>query len=464
MVVLGLGTSGEDLALQLLDAGLEVAGVEPQLLGGECPYWACIPSKAMIRSANLLQEARRVNGIAGVAKVEPDWSLLAARVRDEITGNWDDSFAVERFKGKGGVLARGWGRITGHNTVGVDDQVFTAREGIVIATGSTPFIPPIPGLTDVDYWTTHEAIASDPLPESLIILGGGAVGCELGQLFARFGTDVTIIEGSNRLLSREEPEASEVIRSVFEEEGIKVVTGEHAASVSHGLEGIEVHTDKGQSFVAAHLLVATGRTVDLSQLGLETVGLDGSARFIEVDERMKATDGIWAMGDISGKAMFTHVGIYQSTIIANQIMGKSQIIPDFEALPRVTFTDPEVAAVGITQAHAEEQGLSVAIALKQMPSTFRGWLHTVGNQGIIKLVIDEEKKVLLGATVVGPNAGEVLGMLSLAVHEKTPIERLRNMIYAFPTFHGGIGEALGAYGRGTGKVVDPTYEASAYLD
>ncbi len=145
----------------------------------------------------------------------PDWSLLAARVRDEITGNWDDSFAVERFKGKGGVLARGWGRITGHNAVGVDDQVFTAREGIVIATGSTPFIPPIPGLTDVDYWTTHEAIASDPLPESLIILGGGAVGCELGQLFARFGTDVTIIEGSNRLLSREEPEASEVIMSVF---------------------------------------------------------------------------------------------------------------------------------------------------------------------------------------------------------------------------------------------------------
>lgn len=464
VVVLGLGTSGEDLALQLLDVGLEVAGVEPQLVGGECAYWACIPSKAMIRSANLLQEARRVNGVAGVAKVEPDWSLLAARVRDEITGNWDDSFAVERFKGKGGVLARGWGRLTGPNTVAVDDQVFTARQGIVIATGSKPFIPPIPGLVDVDYWTTHEAIASDPLPESLIILGGGAVGCELGQLFARFGTDVTIIEGSSRLLSREEPEASEVIRSVFEEEGVKVVTGEHAASVSHDPEGIEVHTDKGQSFVAAHLLVATGRTVDLSQLGLETVGLDGSARFVEVDERMRATDGIWAMGDISGKAMFTHVGIYQSTIIANQIMGKSQIIPDFEALPRVTFTDPEVAAVGITEAHAKEQGLPVAIALKQVPSTFRGWLHTVGNRGIIKLVIDEEKKVLLGATVVGPNAGEVLGMLSLAVHEKTPIERLRNMIYAFPTFHGGIGEALGAYGRGTGKVVDPTYEASAYLD
>ncbi len=464
MVVLGLGTSGEDLALQLLDAGLEVAGIEAQLVGGECPYWACIPSKAMIRSGNLLQEARRVNGIAGSAKVEPDWSLLAARVRDEITGNWDDSYAVERFEGKGGILARGWGRFTSPNAVAVNDQVFTARKGIVIATGSTPFIPPIPGLAEVDYWTTHEAIAADPLPESLIILGGGAVGCELGQLFARFGTDVTIIEGSNRLLSREEPEASEVIMTVFEDEGVTVVTGEHAASVSQSQEGINVHTDAGSSMLAAHLLVATGRTVDLSQLGLETAGLDGSARFIEVDERMRATEGIWAMGDISGKAMFTHVGIYQSTIIANQIMGKSQLIPDFEALPRVTFTDPEVAAVGITEANAEEQGFRVAIALKQVPSTFRGWLHTVGNRGIIKLIIDEQKRVLLGATVVGPNAGEVLGMLSLAVHEKTQIERLRSMIYAFPTFHGGIGEALGAYGRGTGKVVDPTYETSAYLD
>jgi pyruvate/2-oxoglutarate dehydrogenase complex dihydrolipoamide dehydrogenase (E3) component len=463
VVVLGLGTSGEDLALQLLDAGLEVAGIEAQLLGGECPYWACIPSKAMIRSGNLLQEARRVNGVAGTAEVSPDWSLLASRVRDEITGNWDDSYAVERFEGKGGVFARGWGRLTGPNSIAVGNRVFTARRGIVIATGSAPFVPPIPGLADVHYWTTHEAIAADPLPESLIVLGGGAVGCELGQVFARFGTRVSILEGSHRLLSREEPEASEVIRSAFEEEGISVVTGEHAESVSEGREGIEVRTDAGRSIVAARLLVATGRKTDLSRLGLETAGLDGSGRFIEVDEQMRATEGIWAMGDISGRAMFTHVGIYQSTIIANEIIGRSQVIPDFEAMPRVTFTDPEVGAVGITEGMAEERGIEVAIALKQVPSTFRGWLHTVGNKGIIKLIIDEQERVLLGATVVGPNAGEVLGMLSLAVHERTPLDRLRSMIYAFPTFHGGIGEALGAYGRGTGKVVDPNYEASAYL-
>lgn len=464
VVVLGLGTSGEDLALQLLDAGLEVAGVEAQLLGGECPYWACIPSKAMIRAGNLLQEARRVNGVAGITTVTPDWPLLAARVRDEITGNWDDSYAVGRFEGKGGVFARGWGRVIGLNRVAVNDQVFVARKGIVIATGSKPFVPPIPGLDDVSFWTTHEAIAADPLPESLIILGGGAVGCELGQLFARFGTQVTIVEGGPRLLSREEPEASAVLTSVLESEGITVATGEHVASVANAEAGIEARTDTGRLFVAEHLLVATGRAVDLSQLGLDSVGLDGTERFIQVDDQMKATDGIWAMGDASGRGMFTHVGIYQSTIIANQILGRHEVNPDFEALPRVTFTDPEVASVGLTENLAREADIEVAIALKQLPSTFRGWLHTIGNEGVIKLIIDREREVVRGATVVGPNAGEVLGMLTLAVHEQIPVERLRSMIFAFPTFHGGVGEALGAYGRGTGAVVDPTYETNAYLD
>jgi pyruvate/2-oxoglutarate dehydrogenase complex dihydrolipoamide dehydrogenase (E3) component len=464
VVVLGLGTSGEDLALQLLDAGLEVAGVEAQLVGGECPYWACIPSKAMIRSGNLLQEARRVNGVAGTAAVDPDWSLLASRIREQVTGDWDDSYAVDRFVAKGGVFARGWGKLVGPNQVEVHDRVFEARKGIVVATGSKPFIPPIRGLDDVPFWTTHEAIAADPLPESLIILGGGAVGCELGQLFSRFGTKVTIVEGGPRLLSKEEPEASTVLKSVLESEGITVVTGEHVTSAGTSNGTIEVHTDADRTLEAQHLLVATGRVVDMSKLGLDSIGLDGSQRFLEVDDEMKVTDGIWAMGDVSGRGMFTHVGIYQSTIIANQILGRPQVVPDFESLPRVTFTDPEVASVGLTEATASDLGINVGVALKQVPSTFRGWLHTVGNEGIIKLIVDKERDILVGATVVGPSAGEVLGLLSLAVHEKTPIERLRSLIYAFPTFHGGIGEALGAYGRGTGAVIDPAFETNAYLD
>lgn len=464
VVVLGLGTSGEDLALQLLDAGLEVAGVEAQLLGGECPYWACIPSKVMIRAGNLLHEARLANGVAGVVDVQPDWSLVAARIRDNVTGGWDDSYAVARFEGKGGLFARGWGRLSGPKSVTVNGDTFTGRKGVVIATGSKPFIPPIPGLDEVDYWTTHEAIAADPLPESLVILGGGAVGCELGQLFARFGCKVTIVEGGARLLSREEPEASEVVAAAFASEGIEVVVGEHAGSVSEGPDGVAVITERGRAIIGSRLLIATGRAVDLSTLGLDEVGLDGTARSIEVDDRMRAADGIWAMGDITGKPMFTHVGVYESTIIADDILGRNPATPDFDAIPRVTFTDPEVAAVGLTESMARESGLDVGIALKQVPATYRGWIHTVGNAGIIKLVVDRKRGVLVGATVVGPSAGEVLGLLTLAVHEETPLKRLRSMIYAFPTFHGGIGEALGAYGRGTGKVIDPTYDESSYLD
>lgn len=464
VVILGLGTSGEDLSIQLLDSGLEVAGVEPQLIGGECPYWACLPSKAMIRAGNLIREAQRVEGVAGTASVSPDWSQVAARVRDEIAGGWDDSYAEQRFKDRGGVLFRGWGRLDGPRRVVVGDETIRARIGVVVATGSKPFIPPIRGLSDVDYWTNHEAIAADPLPESLIILGGGAIGCELGQVFARFGCEVTIVEGSDRLLAHEEPEVSELVESVFASEGVTVVTGEHVTNVYQGPEGVTAETEGGRSITGERLLVVTGRAADPSGLGLGTVGLEASERFIEVDDRMRAAEGLWAMGDITGKGMFTHVAVYQGTILADDILGKEPRTPDFEALPRVTFTDPEIAAVGLTEAMARDRGIDVAVTHKQVPATFRGWLHKTGNDGLIKLVIDRQRNVLVGGTVAGPYAGEVLGLVSLAVHEETPIERLRNMIYAFPTFHGGVGEALGAHGRGVGKVVDPRYDESGYYE
>jgi pyruvate/2-oxoglutarate dehydrogenase complex dihydrolipoamide dehydrogenase (E3) component len=354
--------------------------------------------------------------------------------------------------------------LAGPKTVVVGDDTIRARIGVVVSTGSKPFVPPIPGLDGVDYWTNHEAIAADPLPDSMIVLGGGAVGCELGQVFSRFGCDVTILDGASRLLAYEEPEVSGLVESVFEAEGITVITGEHASSVSQQAGGIAVITDQGRSLLGERLLMATGRATDLSGLGLETAGVDESSRFIEVDDRMRAGEGLWAMGDITGKAMFTHVAVYQGSIIADDILGKEPKTPDYEAMPRVTFTDPEVAAVGLTEASARERGIDVATTHKQVPATFRGWLHKAGNQGIIKLIIDRSRRVLVGGTVVGPHAGEVLGLLSLAVHEATPIDRLRDMIYAFPTFHGGIGEALGAHARGVGKVVDPTYTESGYYD
>ena len=464
VVVLGLGTSGEDLALQLLEAGLDVAGIEPQLVGGECPYWACIPSKMAIRAASLLAEARRVDGVAGQAQVTPDWSQVARRIREEATGGWDDTAAVARFESKGGRFVRGWGRLTGPRTVSAGDHSFTARLGVVISTGSKPAIPPILGLAEVAYWTTHEAIAADPLPDSLIVLGGGAVGCELGQVFSRFGVEVTIVEGQDRLLPLEEPEASHVITAALEGDGIHLRTGARVEAAANREGQIELTLEGGADISADRVLVATGRAVDLSKLGLAEAGIDAAARFVEVDDRMRAGDGIWAMGDVTGKAMFTHTAFHQSAVVAADILELDPPPIDYESLPRVIFTDPEVGAVGLSEMQARERGQDVAVAVKNVPSTFRGWLHDTDSQGLIKLVIDTENGTLAGATVVAPNGGEVLGLLSLAVHQKTPVDVLRNMTYAFPTFHGGIGEALGAYARGTGKVIDPAYTTSGYFD
>jgi len=463
VVVLGVGTCGEDLSLRLLGAGLDVVGIEAALVGGECPYWACLPSKMMIRAASVLQEARRVGGMAGHAEVTPDWDPVAARVRAEATGGWDDSVAVARFEGRGGRLVHGRGKLIGPRTVTVGDESFTARRGVVIATGSKPAIPPLPGLAGVDFWTTRDVIAVERLPKSVIVLGGGAVGCELGQVMARFGVDVTIVEAGDRLLPAEEPEASEAVGAAFAAEGIGVHTGAAVQRVGSRDGSIVITLARDAELAAEHLLVATGRMVDLSGLGLEAVGLDGTARFIPVDEQMRAADGIWAMGDVTGKAMFTHVALYQSAIVAADILGEDHPPARYDAVPRVTFTDPEVGAVGMTESEARAAGLDVAVAVKQLPATFRGWLHVSGG-GIIKLIADRKTGALVGATAVGPHGGEMLGLLSLAVHARVPLAELRSMIYAFPTFYGGIGEAVGAYGRGLATVLDPAYQGFELLD
>jgi pyruvate/2-oxoglutarate dehydrogenase complex dihydrolipoamide dehydrogenase (E3) component len=463
VIVLGVGTCGEDLSLRLLGAGVSVIGIEASLVGGECAYWACLPSKMMIRAATALQEARRVDGLAGSAEVTPDWNPVAARIRIEATGGWDDSIAVKRFENNGGRLIHGRGKLTGPRTVSVGNEHFTARRGVVIATGSKPVIPPISGLDDVDFWTTHDIIAAETLPASIIVLGGGTVGCELGQVLARFGVTVMIVEASDRLLPAEEPEASKVLEAAFTAEGINVHTGAAAQQVTSRGGSIVVTLAGGAELTAERLLIATGRTVDLSGLGLESAGLNGTARFIPIDERMRAADGVWAMGDVTGKAMFTHVALHQSAIIAADILGEDHPPARYDAVPRVTFTDPEVGTVGMTEANALAAGLDVVVAVKQLPATFRGWLHATGS-GIIKLIADRKTGVLIGATVVGPHGGEVLGLLTLAVHAHITLAQLRSMIYAFPTFYGGVGEAVGAYGRGLATVIDPAYQDFRQLD
>ena len=458
VIVLGVGSCGEDLSLQLIDAGLKVLGIEAHLVGGECPYYACLPSKVMIRSGNILKEALRVSAMSGHAEVTADWEKVAARVR-ETTGDWDDSFAVNRYHDRGGRLIKGYGKLIGPYTVSVDNEIFTARQGIVIATGTKPSIPEIPGLEEVKYLTTRDIIQLEKLPASMTIIGGGPVSCELGQVLARFGAEIKIIQHRDQLIPREEPEAAIIIEEVFKSEGIKVKTGAVAEKVGFRNGQISVFLSNGEEVISESLLIATGRVTDLSGLGLESVGLDSKAKFIDVDKRMRAAEGIWAMGDVTGKALLTSVADYQSAIIAADILGREHPPAQYHAIPRVIFTDPEVGAVGMTEATARDAGISVSVVLKQVPSTIRGWLHS-SEQGIIKLIIDRDADILVGATAVGPHAGEMLGMLSLAVHARVPMEELRNMIYGFPTFCGGIGEAIGAYARGVTTVFDPTYSVS----
>lgn len=444
-VVIGMGPGGEDAAARLAKAGLSVVGVEGRLVGGECPYYACVPTKMMIRAANTLAEAGRVNGLAGSATVRPDWAPVAARIRSEATDNWDDTVAVERFEKAGGRFVRGWGRITAPGEVSVTTteglRIFRARRAIVLNPGGGPAIPPIPGLDETPYWTNRDAVTATEVPESLIVIGGGPVASEFAQVFTRFGAEVTMLVRS-RLLPRDEPEAGELLADVFGGEGITVRRGVEAAKVGHDGRQFTALLDDGDVLHGRRLLVATGRRTDLGALGVGALGLDEHAATIPVDDRMRAADGVWAIGDVTGHGAFTHVSMYQARIAANDILGEPTDSGRYGAVPRVTFTDPEVASVGYTEAAARAAGISVRTGTSEIPSSARGWIHKAGNDGFIKLVADSDRGVLVGATSVGPAGGEVLAALALAVHAQVPVRVLRQMIYAYPTFHRAIEAAL----------------------
>jgi pyruvate/2-oxoglutarate dehydrogenase complex dihydrolipoamide dehydrogenase (E3) component len=458
VVVIGMGPGGEHTAGSLAQAGLVVAGVESRLVGGECPYWGCVPSKMMIRAADLLAEGHRIPGMAGRVEVRADWAPVARRIRDEATDDWNDQVAADRFTGKGGILVRGHGRISAPGEVTVtpvlgrhdgEPQVLRARRGIVIATGTTAAVPPIPGLAGTPFWTNHEAIETERVPASLVVLGGGAVGAELAQVFARFGSRVTIAEGAGRLLPLEEPEAGDLLAAVFERDGITVRTGRQAAEIGYSAQdGFTVTLDGGEDLTGAALLVATGRRTDLAGLGTGAVGIDETQRAIPVDDHLRAAPGVWALGDVTGKGAFTHMSMYQAGIVIDDILGREHCGAEYHAVPRATFTDPEIGAVGLTEQQARDQGLTVRTSVTKVPESARGWIHKAGNDGFIKLVEDCDRGVLAGATSAGPAGGEVLGALVVAVHAAVPVQRLREMIYAYPTFHRAIEDALSGLGPG----------------
>ncbi|MFD0384860.1 dihydrolipoyl dehydrogenase family protein [Streptomyces stramineus] len=335
-------------------------------------------------------------------------------------------------------------------------EVFAARRGVVIATGTKPSVPPVPGLADVPYWTNRDAVAAKEPPRSLIVLGGGAIGLELAQVFARFGTRVEVVEAMDGLLPAEEPEAGELLAGVLRREGVTVRTGARASGVRHAGDTFTLALEGGTEVTAERLLVATGRRADLSGLGLETVGLDPGAKALKVDARLLAAPALWGVGDVTGHGAFTHVAMYEAQIVVRAVLGRPGPDADYRALPRVTFTDPEVGAVGLTERQARERGLRVRTGLARLPSTARGWIHKAGNEGLVKLVEDLDRGVLVGATTVGPAGGEVMYGPAVAIQAEVPVEALRHMIYAYPTFHRGVEDALADLRAG-----EPPAETSA---
>jgi pyruvate/2-oxoglutarate dehydrogenase complex dihydrolipoamide dehydrogenase (E3) component len=438
-VVVGLGPGGEHVASTLAEAGVDVVGIEAELVGGECPYWGCIPSKMMVWAAGLLAAGRRVPGNAGASVVTPDWAPVARRIRDEATDSWDDTVAVDRFVGKGGHFIRGRARVTGASSVEVDGQEITAGSALVLATGARAWVPPM--FEQIPHWTNREAVATETIPGSLLVVGGGPVGLELGQVMARFGAAVTIVEMDERLAATEEPEVSEMITGILRGEGITVRTGVRIARVeSDTAGGCTVHFADGSSATAERVLVATGRRSDLAGLGVAALGLDDSAHSIPTDARMRVLPGVWGVGDVTGKGAFTHVAMYQARICAADILGHEVADADYRAVPRVTFTDPEIGAVGLSEAAARESGGEVRVMHEPISASARGWINK--GEGLVKLV--EQDGVLVGATSMGPSGGEVLGLLALAVHARIPVATLKSMIFAYPTFHRAIDSALWA--------------------
>ena len=441
VVVIGTGPGGENAAGSLAEARLDVIAVEDRLVGGECPYWGCVPSKMLIRAADTLAEARRVSELAGSATVDPDFGVPAARIRSEATTDWDDTIAADRLARRGATLVRGRARIVGPGRVRVGDTEYVARRGILLNTGTAPAVPPIDGLANTPYWTNREALEADTLPSSLIVLGGGAIGVELAQAYARFGCTVTIVEAGQRILGPEEPESSALVTDVLQREGIGVRVDAAASHVAHD-GGEFILTVGGEAVRAERLLVATGRKANISDLGLVTIGLDESARTLDVDAHMRVTEGLWAIGDITGKGAFTHISMYQSAIAVRSILGEEGPAADYRAVPRVTFTDPEVGAVGLTESQARDQGYRVRTGHTDLAASTRGFIHKSGNDGFIKVVEDADRGVLIGATSVGPSGGEVLSGLAVAIRGDVPVSSLLNTSWAYPTFHRAIESAL----------------------
>lgn len=472
VIVLGAGAVGENVADRAVQGGLSTLIVESELVGGECSYWACMPSKALLRSAQALRSAKNVPGAAQAVTGELDVPAVLAR-RDSFTSEWSDDGQVEWLASAGIDLARGHGRLTGEREVTISSdgepaRVVTARHAVVIATGSDATIPDIDGLHESRPWTSREATSAQRVPESLAIIGGGVVGAEMATAYTAFGSDVTIIVRGT-LLSGMEPFAGELVAQALREQGATVLEHTGVIRVRRDGDDVTIETDDGRSIVAEEVLVATGRTPRIRDIGLDAAGVD-PAGGLEVDDtmRVRGVDWLYAVGDANGRVLLTHQGKYQARAAGDAIAarahgatvddapwGRHVATADHNTVPQVTFTEPEVASVGLTAELARERDIDVAVVDHEIGAIAGAAVREDGYSGTARLVIDRSRGVVLGATFVGPDVAELLHAATVAVVGEVPISRLWHAVPAYPTVSEVWLRLLEGYGRDSAASAGP---------
>ncbi len=436
VIVIGAGPAGEVAAGRLGENGLEVAIVEGHLVGGECSFYGCMPSKALLRPEEALAEARRIPGAAEAATGTLDVAAVLKR-RDEVIHDLDDSVQIPWLETRGVTVVRGRAKLAGEKTVDVDGRALSARRAVVLATGTEAAVPPIPGLAEANAWTNRDATTAHVVPERLIVLGGGVIGVELGQAWSTLGSQVTIVEAFPRLLGREEEFAAQLVHESLAARGIEIHVGSPAVAVSRDENGVTVELESGDKLHGEELLVAVGRRPATRDLGLETVGLE-PGKNVTVDEslRVPGHDWLYAVGDVNGRALLTHMGKYQARVAADAILGRDAAIDplsDGGLSPRVVFTDPQVAAVGHTLDSARAAGIDARAVDHETSGVAGGSFYGRGAPGISRLVVDEQRRVLVGATFCGSEVAEFVHAATIAIVGEVPLVKLWNAVPSFPT-------------------------------
>lgn len=447
VVVLGAGPVGENVADRTRAAGLTTAVVESELVGGECSYWACMPSKALLRPVIAQADARRLPGLRQAVQGPLDAAAVLAH-RDYYTSDWKDDGQVGWLDGIGADLHRGHGRLTGPRTVAVGDKVLTARHAVAVCTGTRAVLPDLPGLAEVGPWTSREATSAQSVPGRLVVVGGGVVATEMATAWQALGSRVTLLVRGKGLLNRMEPFAGELVAAALTEAGVDVRTGTSVTSVTRDDGTVVVVTDAGDRIEADEILFATGRAPRTDDIGLDTVGLEPGS-WLPVDDslRVMGNDWLYAVGDVNHRALLTHQGKYQARIagaaIAARASGETDLdsgpwgahaaTADHAAVPQVVFTDPEAAAVGLSLAEAEQAGHRVRAVDVDLSSVAGAGLYGEGYQGRARMVVDLESEILLGATFVGPGVGELIHSATVAVVGQVPVARLWHAVPSYPT-------------------------------